>query len=109
MSQQVRSEDWDRIAQSADYRSMIASKTRFVVAATLFFLVYYFTLPVLVGYWPVLMKREVLGVVNLAYLFAFSQFFMTWILAYLYMRVARRFDVMTEKVLADTLGEKGDD
>jgi uncharacterized membrane protein (DUF485 family) len=85
---------------------MMAAK-EFVVTATLFFSVYYFTLPVLVGYWPELMKREVIGVVNIAYLFAFSQFFMTWILAYLYMRIARRFDLLTEKILADTLAAKG--
>jgi uncharacterized membrane protein (DUF485 family) len=106
MSDQTVNKDWDRIAQSADYRRMMTSKTKFVVAATLFFLIYYFTLPVLVGYWPELMKREVIGVVNVAYLFAFSQFLMTWILAYLYMRISRRFDLMTEKILADTLAAK---
>ena len=78
---------------------MIARKTKFVVAATLFFLVYYFALPVLVGYWPELMKRRVFGVVNVAYLFAFSQFFMAWILAYLYMRVAGQFDETTDRIL----------
>ncbi len=74
------------------------------------FLIYYFTLPVLVGYWPELMKREVWGVVNWAYLFAFSQFLMAWTLAYLYMRVARRFDQMSEKILAErTLETEADD
>ena len=82
---------------------------KFVVPSTIFFLVYYFTLPVTVGYWPELMKREVIGVVNLAYLFALSQFLMTWTLAYLYMRLARRFDEMSDKVLADTMGAKGDE
>ena len=106
MSNQTANKEWDRISQSADYRRMMASKTKFVVTATLFFLVYYFTLPVLVGYWPELMKRPVIGVVNVAYLFAFSQFFMTWILAYLYMRIARRFDSMTKKILAETLAAK---
>lgn len=98
-------ERWDRISRSPEYRAMIARKTRFVLAATLFFLVYYFALPVLVGYWPELMKRRVWGVVNIAYLFAFSQFFMAWILAYLYMRIAAKFDRMTERILEDTLPE----
>lgn len=93
---------WERISQSPQYRAMIARKTRFVLAATLFFIVYYFALPVLVGYWPELMKRRVWGDVNLAYLFAFSQFFMAWILAYLYMRIAAKFDAMTEEILAAT-------
>lgn len=93
---------WDRIHDSPDYRRMIAEKTRFVIAATVFFIVYYFALLVLVGYWPELMGRKAWGVVNWAYLFAFSQFLMTWALAYLYMRIAGRFDRMSEKILADT-------
>ena len=93
---------WDRIHNSPDYQRMIAQKTRFVVAATVFFIVFYFALPVLVGYWPELMSREVWGVVNWAYLFAFSQFLMAWALAYLYMRIAGRFDRMSEKILSET-------
>ena len=93
---------WDRIHNSPDYQRMIAQKTRFVVAASVFFIVFYFALPVLVGYWPELMVREVWGVVNWAYLFAFSQFLMAWALAYLYMRIAGRFDRMSEKILAET-------
>ena len=103
---------WDRIHNSPDYRRMIAQKERFVLTATAFFLAYYFALPVLVGYWPDLMKREVWGVVNWAYLFAFSQFLMTWALAYLYMRVAKRFDQMSAKILAQeaitATGAEGD-
>jgi uncharacterized membrane protein (DUF485 family) len=86
---------------------MVAEKTRFVVIATLPFVVYYFALLVLVGYWPELMSRQVIGVVNLAYLFALSQFFMAWLLAYLYMRIASRFDLMTEQILRETLGAEG--
>jgi uncharacterized membrane protein (DUF485 family) len=103
---------WDRIHNSPDYRRMIAQKERFVLTATAFFLAYYFALPVLVGYWPDLMKREAWGVVNWAYLFAFSQFLMTWALAYLYMRVAKRFDHMSAKILAQeaitAAGTEGD-
>jgi len=95
--------DWERIAQSPLYRQIVASKTRFVVSATLFFLVYYFALPVLVGYWPGLMATPVIGVVNLAYLFALSQFFMAWLLAYLYMRIAARFDRMADQVVREAL------
>ena len=54
----------------------------------IFFIVYYFALPVLVGYARPLMEKRVLGPVNLAYLFALSQFFMAWIIAALYVRAA---------------------
>ena len=80
---------------------MIAQKTRAVTALTVFFIAYYFALPVLVAYWPDLMARRVWGHVNWAYLFAFSQFLMAWGVAYVYMRYASRFDAMAASILSE--------
>jgi uncharacterized membrane protein (DUF485 family) len=90
---------WDRIAATEEFKDLMAAKARFIVPATLFFVVYYFALPVLVGYAPELMSRQVLGVVNVAYLFALSQFFVAWALAALYVRAAGRFDRMAKRIL----------
>lgn len=95
---------WSRIYQSHSYRSMIALKTRAVTVLTVFFLIYYFALPVLVAYWPELMARRVWGYVNWAYLFAFSQFLMAWGVAYVYMRYAGRFDEMAASILSEAAG-----
>lgn len=70
-------------------------------AAFVFFLVYYFALPVLVGYAPHFMSIRVIGVVNLAYLFALSQFFMAWIIAWLYVRAASDFDELAKDIIHD--------
>jgi len=91
--------DWDRVANSEEFRDLMAAKARFVVPATIFFIVYYFALPILVGYAPKFMDTPVIGPVNLAYLFALSQFFMAWILAWLYTRAATRFDAMGKDIL----------
>ena len=91
--------DWSRVTQMAEFRSMVKAKLRFIIPAVVFFTVYYFALPVLVGYAPGLMSRKVFGVVNIAYLFALSQFFMAWIIAVLYLRAARRFDQMERRVV----------
>ena len=91
--------DWERLAATAEFKSLLKAKARFVVPATVFFIVYYFTLPILVGYAPQLMAQKVFGVVNVAYLFALSQFFMAWILAWAYIRAAGRFDQMARDVL----------
>ena len=48
----------------------MATKRIFIVPAFIFFVVYYFALPVLVGYAPQFMSTKVIGKVNLAYLFA---------------------------------------
>lgn len=92
--------DWNRLATSARFRELLKAKRRFIVPAVIFFVVYYAALPVLVGYAPKLMTRRVLGPVNLAYLFALSQFFMAWIVAALYVRAAARFDRMANDVIA---------
>ena len=91
--------DWDRLAALADFKALLAAKRRFIVPATVFFIVYYFALPVLVGYAPRLMAAKVFGVVNVAYLFALSQFFVAWIVAVLYMRAASRFDRMARAIV----------
>lgn len=92
---------WDKIYAAEPYRHMITQKKRAVCAMTVFFIVYYFALPLLVGYRPELMSRAVWGEANWAYLFAFSQFLMAWAIALLYMRFASRFDKMADDILAD--------
>jgi|KBSSwiStaDraftv2_1062776.scaffolds.fasta_scaffold1636902_2 uncharacterized membrane protein (DUF485 family) len=91
--------DWERLAASAEFKSLLQAKARFVIPATVFFIAYYFALPLLVGYAPALMAKKVFGVVNVAYLFALSQFFMAWILAWLYVRAAGRFDKLAQSVI----------
>lgn len=91
--------NWEAIAASAKFRELLAAKRRFIVPAMIFFVVYYFALPVLIGYARPLMERRIFGPVNLAYLFALSQFFMAWIIAALYVRAAARFDRMAREIL----------
>ena len=82
---------WDRVSEMDEFRLLLLAKIGFVVPATIFFIVYYFALPVLVGYAPAFMNRRI-GPVNLAYLFALSQFFMAWAIAALYVKSAKTFD-----------------
>ena len=90
---------WDRIAESKEFKDLMATKKIFVVPAFIFFLVYYFALPVLVGYAPQFMQAKVIGNVNLAYLFALSQFFVAWIIAGLYVKAASDFDKLAKDIL----------
>ncbi|HEX8148453.1 MAG TPA: DUF485 domain-containing protein [Pyrinomonadaceae bacterium] len=90
--------DWASVAAQEEFKGLLASKRRFIVPATVFFVVYYFALPVLVGYAPRLMDTRVLGV-NLAYLFALSQFFMAWAVAALYVRAAGGWDETARRVI----------
>ena len=91
--------DWSFIAANQEFKDLMAAKVRFIVPATLCFIVYYFALPVLVGYAPTFMARPVIGPVNVAYLFALSQFLVAWLIAALYVRAANRFDAAGKRVL----------
>ena len=91
--------DWAAIERTAEFRALVRAKRAFIVPATVFFVAYYFALPALVGYWPGLMSTPVAGHINLAYLFALSQFVMAWALMAAYVRRARRYDRMAERLL----------
>jgi uncharacterized membrane protein (DUF485 family) len=79
---------WEGLEHTEEFRHLVAARMRFVLPATAFFLVYYFLLPLLNGLAPGLMRTNVLGNVNIAYLFALSQFFVAWLLAWFYIRRA---------------------
>ena len=89
---------WDTIAESREFKDLMATKKVFIVPAFIFFVVYYFALPVLVGYAPGFMSAKV-GHVNLAYLFALSQFFVAWLIAGLYVKAANDFDRLAKDIL----------
>jgi uncharacterized membrane protein (DUF485 family) len=91
--------DWDSIAGSRKFKELLKAKARFIVPATIFFIIYFFALPILVGYAPGLMRTRVIGSINVAYLFALSQFFMAWVIALLYVRAAARHDRMASEII----------
>ena len=96
--------DWAAIERTPEFQALVRAKRAFIVPATVGFIVYYFALPALVGYWPELMSTTVAGRINLAYLFALSQFVMAWALMAAYVRRARRFDRMAETLIARVKG-----
>ncbi len=100
--------NWNRIAASSSFKELIKTKLKFIIPATIFFIIYFFALPLLVGYAPELMNRKVLGSVNVAYLFALSQFFMAWIIALLYVRAASRHDRMAREVIDESIKKRGE-
>jgi len=99
--------EWDRIAATQQFKDLMATKKIFIVPAFVFFVVYYFALPVLVGYAPNLMSTKVIGVVNIAYLFALSQFFVAWIIAALYVKAANDFDRLSKDIIGKAEDRQG--
>jgi uncharacterized membrane protein (DUF485 family) len=103
---QASQSTWDKIAESKEFQDLMATKKVFIVPAFIFFVVYYFALPVLVGYAPQFMSIKI-GFVNLAYMFALSQFFVAWIIAGLYVKAANNFDRLAKDILDKAEDAKG--
>lgn len=91
--------NWDEIEASGEFRALLAAKRRFLAPAVAFFLVYYFALPLSNGLAPGFMRTNVIGHINIAYLFAVSEFIMAWALAYVYIaRAGKVFDKLADAV-----------
>jgi uncharacterized membrane protein (DUF485 family) len=99
--------EWDRIAASAEFQHLRTRKKRFILPVFLFFFVYYFALPISIGYAPKFMSTRVLGTVNVAYLFALSQFVVGWIIAWSYLKAAAKFDRLTKDLLQKSADAQG--
>lgn len=97
---------WDNIAATTEFKDLMATKRVFIVPAFVFFVVYYFLLPILVGYAPELMKTRI-GPVNLAYVFALSQFVVVWLIAGLYVKAANTFDRLAKDIVEKAQNAQG--
>lgn len=78
------------VLESSEITELARRHGRFVWPMTAFFLVYYMLLMWLPSVAPGFMGRKIVGNFTFAYLFALSQFVMTFVVAWLYSRFARR-------------------
>ncbi|CAA9450036.1 hypothetical protein AVDCRST_MAG82-3715 [uncultured Rubrobacteraceae bacterium] len=91
-----RHEEWVRVERTSAFRELTQKRKAFIVPATIFFLVFYFGLPFLTAFTTVL-DANVIGAINLAYVYAFAQFAMTWILMHIYVSRANRWDDLVDR------------
>ncbi|ABG03123.1 protein of unknown function DUF485 [Rubrobacter xylanophilus DSM 9941] len=91
-----REEEWVRVERTQAFKELMRQKKAFIIPATIFFVIFYFGLPVLTGF-TTLLDAQVIGSISLAYLYAFAQFAMTWILMHLYLSRANRWDELVDR------------
>jgi uncharacterized membrane protein (DUF485 family) len=90
--------DWIAAERSPEFRELVAKRRRFVIPATAFFLTWYLGFVALAGYAPDFMGESVYEGFTVGYALALSQFVMTWVLGWMYVRKAdREFDPLAER------------
>jgi uncharacterized membrane protein (DUF485 family) len=86
--------DWVAAERSPEFKELVRKRNRFVVPATIFFLVWYFGFIILAGYAEDFMGREfITDGLTVGYALALTQFVMVFVLGFWYLRKAdREFD-----------------
>jgi uncharacterized membrane protein (DUF485 family) len=94
---------WQRVERTAAFQELVARKRRWVRPATAFFLVWFLAFVLAAGYAPDWMGGEFLvDGLTVGYVFALTQFAMTFGLAIAYVRRSRDvFDPLREQALRE--------
>jgi uncharacterized membrane protein (DUF485 family) len=86
------------LIQSSAFQQLIREKRRFIISATLFFMIFYFMLPLSISVFPDVMNKSFFHQFTWAWAFAFFQFFMVWGVGLVYFYKAKRFDKTVEEI-----------
>jgi uncharacterized membrane protein (DUF485 family) len=89
--------NYSAVIQSGAFQQLLKRKKAFILPYSIFFFLFYFTLPVLTSYSTVLNKPAV-GSITWAWVFAFAQFIMTWALCIIYTKRSEDFDKLVEQI-----------
>lgn len=81
---------WKDLFHSKEYSTLVKAKRLFIVPVLIFFSLFFVSLLVIQGYYPIFASTAVVGAFNVSYLYTVSLFPIAWILCYLYIRYSRK-------------------
>ncbi|MFJ7851414.1 DUF485 domain-containing protein [Peribacillus frigoritolerans] len=93
-----RGSKYRQLIETEEFKELIQRKKAFIVPITLFFLAFYFVLPILAAYSEVL-KGEAFFHITWAWVYALLQFAVVWIGGIVYIKKAAKYDKMAKKIL----------
>ncbi|MDA8353032.1 MAG: DUF485 domain-containing protein [Firmicutes bacterium] len=99
--------DYKAIAKSDEFRQFKKSKNRFIWPIVFLFILYYLALPLIAGYAKSLMGKLVLGNITFGYLYGLTYYVVVWVLAFVYVTKANRFDRQADSLLQKYSRRKG--
>ena len=86
------------LIETSDFKGLIKRKKAFILPMTIFFFVFYFSLPILAAYTNVL-KSNAIGHITWAWVFALLQFVLVWVSGFVYMKKSEKYDQDIEDLL----------
>ena len=103
--------DWQAAERSPEFQELVSKRRSFTVPVLAFVFVWYFGFIALAGYAPDFMGERLIDGFTVGYALALSQFVMTWVLGWLYLRKSDRvFDPLArraaERAVSDSREER---
>ena len=92
----MRENGYSEVEQTEAFGELVRRKRAFLVPTVVFVLLFFITLPILSIFTDAL-DGKVIGAISWAYLYAFAQFFLAWIVTFVYWRKANRWDELARK------------
>jgi uncharacterized membrane protein (DUF485 family) len=97
---QTSGAEWNRIVQSGQFKHLIKTKKAFILPAFLLFSGYCLLMPLLTAYAPRVMASKASGA-SVAYWFGISVILLAWVIVWLYVKAAARFDVLANDIVVE--------
>ena len=98
--------DFEAVEQSEEFQALMTKRKKFVIPYTIFFLVFYFLLPICTSY-TTFLNQPAIGDISWVWLFAFAQFLMTFVLCIVYVKKAGKFDEEADRIIEEQMSEGG--
>jgi uncharacterized membrane protein (DUF485 family) len=90
--------DWQAAERSPEFQELVKRRRSFTFPVLAFVFVWYFGFIALAGYAPDFMGERLIDGFTVGYAIALSQFVMTWVLGWLYLRQSDRvFDPLARR------------
>lgn len=106
VSPKPKSIPYESLVQTEEFKALLQKKKSFIFPTTIFFLVFYFTLPLLAAYTKIL-HAEVIGPIPGVWLFALLQFVIVWVCGFIYVKKSEKYDNLSQAILQKYRKELG--
>ena len=89
---------YDNLIQTEEFKDLLQRKKSFIIPTTIFFLLFYFTLPLLAAYTK-LLHTELIGPISGVWIFAALQFLVVWTCGFIYIKKSEKYDNLSKEIL----------
>ena len=102
----MRRSEYSGMMETTAFKELVRQKRVFLIPTVVFVLLFFIMLPILSIFTDVL-DGKVVGAISWAYLYAFAQFFLAWVVTFIYWRKADRWDELARRAREEASEREG--